>query len=67
MSQWTDDAVDQLLDRSALPEDVDGATTMGGEGKGDGGGSGGGTNPNALGSLLQTFKVRGTVASGRYD
>lgn len=64
MSQWTDEAVDQLLDRSVLPEDVVGAATLGcrdgAGGGGDGGGAGaaGGVgNPNALSSLLQTFKV----------
>lgn len=52
MLQWTDEAVDQLLDRSAVSEEA--ATAGGGDGVKGGGAAAGG---NALGSLLQTFKV----------
>lgn len=50
--QWTDEAVDQLLDRSAVSEE--GATAGGGDGVKGGAAA---VGENALGSLLQTFKV----------
>lgn len=59
VSQWTDDAVDQLLDRSAVEEQVAAPARQGEEGEAAA------SNSNALGSLLQTFKVRrGTEGGG---
>lgn len=55
VSQWTDEAVDQLLDRSVV-EGQDPASPSSQPGEG---GSGEGSASNALGSLLQTFKVIG--------